>query len=498
MPIGDSQFRFAEIPEIVFVRGIADRERLGIFHIDTGNRWTPGDLDNSSGWKPRVPTELDIQDGRLSGVRYDSATADAAYDGSGNGNETAVVQLDAPSLGVASARFRIRVLEPTIAWGVGAATRFPDIGLDSGQVPWKEMQRSLQERRHRQPPERAVRHGRALPGRLLHRPWQEQPVHPRRSRSRGPSWSAAASTSTTSRPATSRTSSSSTRSSMASKFPTDRPVNVYITQVYQHDSTRDQNGIGAPDYEGDSKYGIVKAPNTQTHWIWNFHGSQMGSPSNLRHQVYMHGRPDGYLNVNNIRVDGARGCSILKSTKYYNTVRNSRLSALVDPAQPAMGLRADKLIDIASAGETVIYNNELIGAFTQATKGTQSGLDQPARASRLVGLGHARLPRRELDPPTTSITGGGYLAPEGLHGRSRDVRQRGVLECGAQPRAHGSAEPVHVQEVHRVQLVSLDRRRRRSALAAGRRWHRAAQRQVDGLGRRELGQRAARTGSNAA
>ena len=55
----------------------------------------------------------------------------------------------------------------------------------------------------------------------------------------------------------------------------------------------------------------------------------------------------GYLNVNNIRVDGARGCSILKSTKYYNVVRNSRLSALVDPEQPGMGRRADKLIEAA-------------------------------------------------------------------------------------------------------------------------------------------------------
>src|SRR5262245_65190712 len=48
---GDTPFRFAEIPEIVFVRGYAGREQLGIFHIDTGNRWTPGDLDNVTGWK---------------------------------------------------------------------------------------------------------------------------------------------------------------------------------------------------------------------------------------------------------------------------------------------------------------------------------------------------------------------------------------------------------------------------------------------------------------
>jgi hypothetical protein len=37
---GDTPFRFAEIPEIVFVRGYGN-EQLGIFRVGTGNRWTP-------------------------------------------------------------------------------------------------------------------------------------------------------------------------------------------------------------------------------------------------------------------------------------------------------------------------------------------------------------------------------------------------------------------------------------------------------------------------
>jgi hypothetical protein len=360
---GDAQFGFAEIPEIVFVRGYPGRERLGIFHIDTGNRWTPGDLENESGWKPRVATELGFARGRLTGVRYDSTTADLVYDGSGEGNETATVELTAPSLGVASSQFRIRVLEPTAAWGAGAAARFPGIGVDSTQVPWKEMQRSIRKgATDAHPNVLFVTGGRYRDDFFFARGKGNLYVlgDPK------------------SRPvlAGGRINIDDVDVGylknfelvdtviIGSKYPTDTPVNVYITQIYQHDSTRDQNGISAPDYEGDSKYGIVKAPNTQTHWIWNFHGVQMGSPSNLRHQVYMHGRPAGYMNVNNIRVDGARGCSILKSTKYYNIVRNSRLSALQDPAKPALGRRADKLIDFASAGETIIYNNELIGAFT--------------------------------------------------------------------------------------------------------------------------------------
>src|SRR6185295_15010862 len=111
---------------------------------------------------------------------------------------------------------------------------------------------------------------------------------------------------------------------------------------------------------------------------------------------------------------GARGCSILKSTKYYNIVRNSRLSALQDPEKPSVGARADKLIDFASAGETVIYNNELIGAFTQQAKGTQSGLISLRARRSWWGADTPAYPDAGWSPPATSITGGGYLAPEGF------------------------------------------------------------------------------------
>jgi hypothetical protein len=66
------------------------------------------------------------------------------------------------------------------------------------------------------------------------------------------------------------------------------PVNVHHAG-HQHDSSRSERHQ-LPDYEGDSIYGIVKPPNTQTHWIWN-RGLRNGSPTNLRHQIYVHGRP---------------------------------------------------------------------------------------------------------------------------------------------------------------------------------------------------------------
>jgi hypothetical protein len=405
-------FRFAEIPEIVFVRGFADREQLGIFHIDTGNRWKPGDLDNLAGWKPRIGTSLATLEGQVTGVRYDPATAVLTYDGSGNGSETAVVQLEATTLGVSSPLFRIRVLQPTVAWGDGAASRFPGIGLDAAQVTWKEMQSTLRTASDDDPNVLLITGGRYAADFYIGRHKNHLYIigDPE------------------SRPVLTGDSINLYDVEIGylknfelvdtmvdgSAFPTDRPVNVYITRIYQHDSTRNLNGIGAPDYEGDSRYGIVKAPNTQTHWIWNFHGTRMGSPSNLRHQIYMHGRPDGYLHINNIRVDGARACSIVKSTKYYNVVRNSLLSAVPDPAQPAVGDRADKLIDIASAGETVIYNNELVGAYTVEGKGTQNGLVMLRARRSWWGADTPAYPDVSYNPPQTSVRDGGYLAPEGF------------------------------------------------------------------------------------
>ena len=131
MPSAGGPFRFAEIPEIVFVRGYRETEHLGIFHLDTRNRWTPGDLRNESGWKPRVATRLEVIDGSVDGVTYDSATGILSYDGSGDSTATARVRLEAPSESASSQEFRVRVLKPTVAWGVGAAQRFPGIGHDS-------------------------------------------------------------------------------------------------------------------------------------------------------------------------------------------------------------------------------------------------------------------------------------------------------------------------------------------------------------------------------
>src|SRR5262245_12507386 len=113
-PSAGGPFRFAEIPELVFVRGYRESEQLGIFQLDTLNRWRPGDFDNAAGWRPRVATELQLVSGSLTGVRYDPNSGVLSYDGSGAGTETARVRLAAPDLSVSSDEFNVRVLAPTL------------------------------------------------------------------------------------------------------------------------------------------------------------------------------------------------------------------------------------------------------------------------------------------------------------------------------------------------------------------------------------------------
>jgi hypothetical protein len=406
-------FEFAEIPEIVFVRGYAETEHMGIFHLDTLNRWVPGDLENRSGWKPRIATQLVVVSGSMSGVTYDPATGVLSYNGFGSGSETATVYLEAPSVNARSAEFSVRVLAPTIAWGVDAAKRFPDIGLDSATTPWTDMQRQMRSQApHGEPNVLLVTPGTytddlfiaadRLNIYILGEP-SGRPVF------RGDNFS-------------------------LSKFETvylknldlwdttvagggyltDRKVNFYATKIYQHDGTREQSGFGSPAYEGSLQWGIVVPPGEWRHWIWNFHGSQMGGTGNTTHQFYLEGRPNTYALFNNVRITGSRGSSSIKSTRYHNIVRNSYVSALLDPSQPQLGLRSDKLLDIVSVGEAVIYNNEFVGARSKAAGGIGAAMVHFRARRDWWASDSPAYPDVSYSPATTSLYGGGYLAPPGF------------------------------------------------------------------------------------
>ena len=407
-----SAFEFSEIPEIVFVRGYAETEHMGIFHLDTQNRWAPGDLENLSGWRPRVVTQLVNLSGSVTGVSYDPATGVLSYDGSGSGSETVTVYLSAPSEGARSSEFNIRVLAPTVVWGEDAASRFPGTGYDSATTPWQDMQRLLKSASYADPNVILVTQGTYvdnfyIAADKLNLYILGEPV---------------------ARPIFHGDNISLTKFETAylknlelwdtivdgGGYLTDRTVNFYATKIYQHDSTREQSGFGSPAYEGNSRYGIVIPPGEWRHWIWNFHGSQMGGTGNTTHQFYLEGRPNTYAIFNNIRITGSRGCSAIKSTRNNVLVRNSYISTVQDESQPEIGLRSSILLDIVSASSTIVYNNRFVGAYSKANGGLGSSLIHFRARRDWWGADSPAYPDVSWDPPATSLVGGGYSAPVGF------------------------------------------------------------------------------------
>ncbi len=187
----------------------------------------------------------------------------------------------------------------------------------------------------------------------------------------------------------------------------DRDVNLYVTQVYQHDSTHDANGFKAPA-------GSPQPGGSWRYWFWNFHGSQMGWQSNLRHQMYIEGRLDSRLLINNIRITGSKQCSGIKSTRSFVTIRNSYLSAMLDEQNLAVGhaLGQDR-----RRGERV-GNRHLQqrpgGHLLQGTLGRAQRARLPAGPPRDVGRRLARISGRELRSTAS--------APDDLDSRQRASR----------------------------------------------------------------------------
>ena len=349
----------------------------------------------------------------MTGVTYDPATGVLSYDGSGSGSETATVYLTAPTQSARSASFNVRVLQPTMVWGVDAARRFPGVGLDSASVPFSEMQKQLRARATYDAPNvLLISKGtyedefyigpEKLHLYLLGEP-TERPVL-----RNGQIGLIKFET------AYLKNLNLWNTSVGGGGYLVDRKVNLYATKIYQHDSTREGNGFASPNYEGNSAYGIVLPPGEWRHWMWNFHGSQMGGKGNTTHQFYIEGRPNTYLLINNIRISGTRRCSAIKSTRFHNVIRNSYLSALQDPARPEVGLRGDKMIDIVSVGETVIYNNELIGAWNDTQSGVNSALVHFRARRDWWSSDSPAYPDVSYSPARTSLVNGGYLAPPGF------------------------------------------------------------------------------------
>ena len=111
-----------QLPELTFIRGIAETQPTGMFQVDYSNPW-PAGVPKAGTWRSRRPTQLidtaTNQPVNSNIVTYGALTGDVHYAGTWSGDITARIQTTDGA--VRSTPFRIRVLTPTTVYGVAAA-----------------------------------------------------------------------------------------------------------------------------------------------------------------------------------------------------------------------------------------------------------------------------------------------------------------------------------------------------------------------------------------
>jgi hypothetical protein len=117
-PPGDlNRVEFAEIPEIIFIKGYTETIDLGIFMIDPGNRWTPGDLFNQNNWQSRL--DVTLEGAIPAGLTFGQRSMKLTFDGSLGETQSGLCRLKVNN--TYSRWFEISVLKPLLTWGNNAS-----------------------------------------------------------------------------------------------------------------------------------------------------------------------------------------------------------------------------------------------------------------------------------------------------------------------------------------------------------------------------------------
>ena len=321
-PVG-GRFEFAKIPELVFVRGIAQTVQLGFYQLDPSNRWPAGDVEGTEPWLSRRATRLvDATSGTpVLGqiVTYADQSGELAYAGKWSGDVT--VRLETADSAVRSVPFRIRVLTPTVAFGENVVSINEQKGWNARLCPVETTSFAVcRQKFSGGASDVAPLVVYIAPGTY---PGQDWYLSTRRYvyvlGDPGV------------RPTLIGDDLAGGRKSMFyvanlnmrdahithSGALAGYPNTVIVRSVYQCCETRDRNGI--------------VNPNTGTGndlWSVYWHASEsrgMGGVGNTTHPAYVEGRPNSVFDVNNVRILGSRGSSGIKTTVNELNVRHSLL-----------------------------------------------------------------------------------------------------------------------------------------------------------------------------
>jgi hypothetical protein len=394
--------RWAEIPEIVFLRGMSETEEMGIYYLDPSNLTATGDLWwledrrlkdlTGADYVPRVP--LEIVGTLPSGVTFNNATGELTYTAASDSvaltgaHSRAMVRLRAG--GALSEQFMISVLRPTIVWGYGAETVAAQYGADWGDPGIGHVWRT-----------------RIMPLLKTTNAWDTDPnvVY----------WTAGdydGEANSTGIPQAGAfwniymigaLGATRTRSAFYSGAFTTTPRTTFkridsfdvginfnfgikqsyfsettgilhdvigtISQCYMRDYTRSgtlvngevlfEQDMGATYSESSDAhypaYGKLFASNLRLH---------NNTSTSTKHHFYVHGRGNAWLILNNVRVGGGSPCSCVKFTTRHARIRNSWISALEDNSTVLTnGDRNVKLIDGISCADVALFNLDLFGCY---------------------------------------------------------------------------------------------------------------------------------------
>jgi hypothetical protein len=413
-PTVDNYFEFADIPEIVFVRGIAEHDDLCQFIVDPNNRLQPGQTawltgaiyqkhaDHGGGnWSPsRAVTVL----GTLpAGVTWDAGLARLVYDGSGTptASETVTIRLKAGA--IESENFNVRVLVPTIVYGDGAVALNAQIGwgvpganvvdrnytLPGYEGRWEQAYRKMRTYgasvSYSVPNVFFVTSGTydAADGEAF---WNISPTTPDgcadyfyilgdpRNRPvldayEGPDdgqekvWRSVLQYSRLRYWKNFDLEAIAISAGAAAgieHIPTYglRPYVNYVTKIDQHHSYTNNDFIGMSLAEADDGNGPAY-PGTWLH-VWNMRQSELGGSGNTYHSMYLEGRPHSKGRINNILIDGTRLCSAIQSTMFNISIVNCQLNIVPGNDPDWTGFRTTDQFDIHSCTQATVYNNLVV------------------------------------------------------------------------------------------------------------------------------------------
>jgi hypothetical protein len=393
--------RWAEIPEIVFVRGMSETEEMGIYYLDPSNLTATGDLwwledrrlkdETGADYVPRVPFEsvgslpVGVTLNAFSGELTYSAAADTIPLTGAHSRTT--IRLKAGD--AVSEPFMVSVLRPTIVWGYGAEAVAAQYGAAWGDPnlghTWKLNVGTILKATNAWDTDPNVVYW--TPGdydgeenstwTLATPPWNLYLIGALgETRTRCAQYSGAFNT--VARVTYKRIDSFDIglnfNFGLKQAYFDDVTGVVYdtigtISQCYMRDYIRSGtlvNGETLFEHDMDNTY----APKSDAHYpaVGKLFASNMllynNTSTSTKHHFYVHGRGRCYLIINNARVGGGSPCSGIKFTTRYARIRNSWVSALEDNSTVLVnGDRNVKLIDGAACCEVTLFNMDLWGCY---------------------------------------------------------------------------------------------------------------------------------------